>query len=181
MTHRINGQLVVCCHLVSCRNLSLCILYLCTRRERITSEGVQCHACLLADFLGCLYDNGVDCGHVQHIGHRNIVTILSNVCGQGGNLELLAVRGHALGELVGFLGQVIEAAEFNGLAAVFGNWFFHAELIVHQICLCRFQQGGVIIGFHFSGQIAVPCDIGICIKQCQIHAENRSVHSLISS
>ena len=125
--------------------------------------------------LGGLNDVVVDGGQLQRVGDGGPAAVLLHLCRHGGDVQVLAVGGHALGQRRGRLGQTVVLAELDGLAAVGRDGVLIAELVVHQ---CRFrliQQPLLVVGLHLGahagcGRGVLQLCAGLCEHlQIQLH------------
>ena len=120
--------------------------------DHIAHHGVQCQARLAAQELGSFYHGVVHGGQLQHIGLGDIVAILGNGGSDGGNAQVVAAGGNALGKGGDGLGQGGELAELDGLAGAGRDGALLAKLVMHQGCLGLVDEGQVVKGLHLGRQ-----------------------------
>ena len=116
--------------------------------QHIAGDAVHGAAGLTGQHTGGLHHIVVDGGHLQNIGQRGPAAILVEVAGDSGHIQCLTVRGHALGQRSGCLGQAVVLAELNGLAAVLGHRVVVRKLVVHQTRLCLIDETLLVEGLH---------------------------------
>ena len=117
-------------------------------RQHIAGNAVHGAACLTCQHTGGLHHIVVNGGHLQHVGQRSPAAVLVQIAGDGGHIQRLTVRGHALGQRSGCLRQAVVLAELNGLAAVLGHRVVVRKLVVYQTRLCLIDETLLIEGLH---------------------------------
>nr|DAE87973.1 MAG TPA: hypothetical protein [Caudoviricetes sp.] len=136
--------------------------------QDIAHHGVHGAAALAGQNVGGLHHVVVDGGQVQHVGQCHPAAVLVHLCGDGGHLQCLSVRGHALGQRGSCLRQAVVPAELNGLAVVRRDGVAVAELVMHQRRLCQIQQGLLVVGLHLGGHACRAggvLQLGACVRK----------------
>ena len=126
-----------------------------TLEDNIRAAGLQGLGGVFAHQRSGLRQDRVDADHADLVRQADPVALLRHGSGHSGDGQVVAVRGHALGQGCRRDIKGVEAAEVDGVALVLRHGALLAVLEEGQIGQQPGQQGAVVKGFLFSGKITV--------------------------